>query len=287
MATPPLDTLKAFAVVAQLESFTKAALRLGLDKSQLSRTVRALEARLKVALLVRTTRSVRLTPAGQALLARVAPLLSALEDAVAATPDSSDIPRGEVVITTTYDLGHALLAPSLVDFRARFPSVRVRVQLGEGMVDLMREGVDLALRVGKPGGEGLVARKLCELEAGFFASSEYLARKGTPTRMEDLRVHETLWPAPVRGQRSFAPGESVAAAAVSGEFGFLAEVARAGGGVALLPTFLGQRALVRVLPGFALGGAPLYLVSRPLRPVPPRVAALRGFLLERLRAAER
>jgi DNA-binding transcriptional LysR family regulator len=74
----------------------------------------------------------------------------------------------------------------------------------------------------------------------------------------------------------------VAEAAVSAEFGFLAELARAGGGIALLPTFLGAAPLVRVLPGFVLGGAPLYLVSRPLRPLPPRVAALREFLLARL-----
>jgi DNA-binding transcriptional LysR family regulator len=152
----------------------------------------------------------------------------------------------------------------------------------------MRQGVDLALRVGRPGGGSLVARRLGELEAAFFAAPAYLQRRGTPQKLEQLSAHDGLWPAPPKGQRSFAPGEQQPAAAIEcADFGLLAEVAKAGGGIALLPTFLAARevasgALVRVLPAVALGGAPLYLVSRPLRPLPARVAALRGYLLEAL-----
>jgi DNA-binding transcriptional LysR family regulator len=125
-----------------------------------------------------------------------------------------------------------------------------------------------------------------ELSAGFFASPAYLERRGAPARLEQLALHEGLWPSPPRGQRAFSPGPSAPAPAVQcADFGFLAEVARSGGGVALLPLFLAARdvatgALVRVLPEFALGGAPLYLVSRPLKPLPPRVAVLRAWLLE-------
>jgi DNA-binding transcriptional LysR family regulator len=287
MATMSLDALRVFVVVAQVESFTRAAQRLALDKSQVSRVVRGLEATLGAVLLARTTRSVKLTPEGQALLARVSPHVAELEQAAAAVPDRAAVPQGEVVITATPDVGRALLAPALVDFRGRYPTVRVRVTLSNEFVDLMGAGVDLALRVGKPGGEGLVARKLKELDAGFFASRAYLERRGTPMKLEELARHETLWPSTAKGQRSFAPGPHATTAAVSGEFGFLAELARAGGGVALLPTFLaeeGSGALVRVLPSFVLGGAPLYLVSRPLRPLPPRVAVMREFLLMRLRA---
>jgi DNA-binding transcriptional LysR family regulator len=285
-----LDAIRVFQVVARAQSFTKAAAQLGQDKSQVSRTVRALERELNVALLVRTTRSVRVTVEGLALLERVEPLVAGLEQAIAATPDRAEVPSGEVVVTSTPDLGRAVLAPMLVGFRRRFPLVRVRVVLSSTVVNLMTEGVELALRAGRPGGEGLVARKVGELSAGFFAAPGYLERRGTPTRLEQLARHEGLWPTPLKGQTSFAPGPIASRAAVAcADFGLLAEVARAGGGVAVLPTFLAARevatgALVRVLPDVSLAGAPLYLVSRPVRPLPPRVAALRGFLLEAFRA---
>lgn len=289
MATMGLDALKVFQVVAQAQSFTRAAQQLGQDKSQVSRTVRALEASLKTALLVRTTRSVRTTSEGEALLHRITPLLVGLEQAARAVPDLAQAPSGEVVVTATADLGRALLAPALVAFRARYPEVRVKVLLGEALLDLMGQGVDLALRVGRPGGQAVVARKLGELDAGFFASPGYLQRRGALERPEQLASHERLWPTPPKGQRAFAPGQPPQAPSVEcADFGLLAELARGGGGVALLPTFLAARdvasgALVRVLPGLTLGGAPLYLVSRPLKPLPARVAALRAFLLEGLR----
>jgi DNA-binding transcriptional LysR family regulator len=193
-----------------------------------------------------------------------------------------------VVITTTPDLGRALLAPSLVGFRVRYPAVKVRILLANELVDLLGAKVDLALRVGKPGGEALVARKVGELAAGFYASNAYLERRGTPRTVEQLGEHERLWPTPPRGGRSFAPGPiSVEPSIECQDFGLLAELARLGGGIALLPTFFAERdvlrgGLVRVLPEFTLGGAPLYLVSRAVRGLPPRVTALRAHLLEAL-----
>ncbi len=283
-----MDALKVFLVVAQTQSFTRAAAQLGSDKSQVSRVVKGLEQELGVSLLVRSTRVVRVTPEGAALQRRIAPLLAELEAAVAAVPDQVELPSGEVVITTTPDLGRAVLAPALVGFRVRYPSVRVQVVLANELLDLLAARVDLALRVGRPGSEALVARKVGELNAGFYASHAYLERRGTPQRPEQLGDHETLWPTPPKGQRSFAPGEGTAPPAIEcQDFGLLAEVARLGGGIALLPSFFAERdlhtgALVRVLPDFSLGGAPLYLVSRAVRSLPPRVTALRAFLLEAL-----
>ena len=286
-----LDGLRAFRAVHEARSFTAAARALGRDKAQVSRAVRALEAALGAPLFVRTTRSVRPTAEGEALYRRALPHLTALDEAVAAVPDRGAAPSGEVSITTTPDLGRVLLAPALPSFRARFPNVRVRVVLGADVVDLARTGVDLALRVGRPGAGSFIARKLADLEAGFFASPEYLERRGAPRAPADLAAHEGLWSAPTPGTRAFAPGGAPPEASVDcADFGFLAAAARAGGGVALLPTFLAARdvasgALVRVLPELRLGGAPLYLVSPPHRPLPPRIAALRAHLLERLTTA--
>lgn len=287
MATISLDAVKVFQVVAEAGSFTRAGERLGQNKSQVSRTVRTLEAAMRVELLARTTRSVRPTAEGEQLLRRVTPLLAGLHEAVDAVPARPEIPVGQVVVSTTVDLARAVLAPALVGFRLRFPGVRVTVVLSHQLVGLAQAGVDLAVRVGRPGGEALVARKVGELAAGFHAAPAYLERRGVPRRMADLAAHEGLWPEAPRGQRAFATDTWSAAAVQCADFGFLAELARAGGGVALLPTFLAERdvasgALVRVLPDVSLGQAPVFLVSRAVRPLPPRVQALRGHLLESL-----
>jgi DNA-binding transcriptional LysR family regulator len=286
----PMEALQVFQAVAQARSFTRAGDALGLDKSRVSRVVSALEQSLGRALLVRSTRSVTLTAEGEALFQRIAPLLAGLQEAVSAVPDAAAVPSGEVCITTTPDLGRALLAPALASFRQRYPAVRVRVVLDDGLVDLMGHDVDLALRVGQPGGGSFIARKLGALEAGFFAAPGYLERRGTPTTAEQLAAHDGLWPEVKRGQRSFSPGATPPAAAVQcGDFTMLAELAVLGAGVAVLPTFLAGRfvaqgALVRVLPQVSFADAPLYLVSRPVKPVPPRVRALSDWLKDSLSA---
>lgn len=286
MATTSLSGLQAFQAVAQEASFTKAAIRLGLDKSKVSRDVRGLEERLGATLLIRSTRSVRLTAEGEAFLAKITPLLSGLEQAVLALPDRAQIPAGEVVLTTTPEIGRELLARPLVRFRAQYPAVRVRLILAERVVDLLGEAIDLAVRVGRPGTASWVARKIGDLEAGFFAAPAYLTRRGRPVTPRDLSSHDGLWPRPPKGRRSFAPADQPPPPAIDcADFGLLAAVARAGGGVALLPTFLAaqdvaQGQLLRVLPELSFMNAPLYLVSRQVRGLAPRVKALRQFLLE-------
>ena len=285
-----LNQLTVFQAVAESQSFTKAAGRLGLDKSRVSRALRALEETLGTTLFARTTRSVRLTAEGEALLRQVAPLLSGLRAAVEGAPGRSSLPTGEVTLTAPPDVGRALLAPVLARFRVRHPAVRVRAVLTYEVVDLLEKGVDLALRVGRPGAGSFVARKLMDLEAGFFASPRYLERRGVPSALPDLAHHECLWPTPPRGQGPFGGGRGrppPAASVECSDFGFLSEVARAGGGVALLPTFLAAQdealgSLVRVLPGVSFRDAPLFLVSRPGRPVPTRVQVLKDFLRESL-----
>ncbi|HPH64604.1 MAG TPA: LysR substrate-binding domain-containing protein [Kofleriaceae bacterium] len=286
MATDKLAALQAFQAVAQAQSFTKAAARLQLDKSKISRSVRELEQLLGATLLVRSTRSVRVTPDGEVLLRHVSPHLAALEAATEVLTDRVAIPAGEVTIATTPDIGRDLLAPTLAGFRARYPDVRVRMLLGADMVDMMRDDADIAVRVGQPGGNTLVARRIGELTSGFFAAPAYLKRRGTPTKMEHMSQHDGLWPTPPRGQKSFTPGRTPPEPAIaSSDFGLLAEVARTGGGIALLPTFMAARdvaagALVRVLPDFSLANAPVYIVSRPIKTLPPRVQVLRTALLE-------
>lgn len=281
-----LEPLRVFHAVAEARSFTLGARRLRIDKSNASRIVRALEREIGTALLVRTTRTVRLTPEGEGLFQRIAGPIAALEQAVAAIPERDAVPTGTVALTTTPDLARSVVAPALVGFRARYPGISIRLVVAAEVVDLARERVDLALRVGDPGPKSHVARKVGELEVGMYAAPSYLERRGAPETIATLGAHDGLWPVPPRDQRTFyrqPPPPSVECS----DFAVLAELARAGAGVALLPTFVAARdvaagALVRVARDMVFSSAPIYVVSRPERPLPRRIALLRDHLVETL-----
>lgn len=281
-----LNQLRVFQQVAQSASFARAAGTLRMDRTRVSRVIAALEASLGTRLLLRTTRRVQLTAEGEALLRQIAGPLHALEHAAAAVPAQRVVLSGEVSLTATADVGRTLVAPLLPQFRARHPAVSVRLVLTDELLG-PDHGVDLALRLGRPGGQSVVARKLRRLEAGFYAAPSYTARRSEPRSTADLAEHERLWPV-VRGKRSFAAGRPPPPPTVAcNDFGTLAELACAGAGVALLPTFLAARhlargELVRVLPTVAMRTAPLYLVSAPPAQLAARVMALRTLLLEEL-----
>lgn len=289
MTTPSLDALLVFHAVAQAQSFTRAGVALGLDKSRVSRVVRSLEEALGVALVVRSTRVVTLTAEGAELFRKSGPHVAGLKEALSALPRRLEQPAGEVSLTTTPELGRAVLAPALVGFRKQYPLVTVRVLLGADVVELMSSGVDLALRVGRGGTGSLKVRTVGALLAGFYAAPSYLAARGTPRSLAELSSHDGLWPMPRRGQRSFSSSGHRPGAITCDDFSMLSELAVLGAGVAVLPSFVAERpvadgALVRVLPDVVLENAPLVLVSRPVRPVPARVKVLADWLVTHLRS---
>lgn len=277
-----ITAARVFCAVAEQQSFTKAAERLGLDKSSVSRIVRTLEDAVGVELLRRTTRSVRPTPEGLDLLQRLQGPLTELDTVFQTFSPSTADAQGLVTIATTTDLAQTYLLPALAAFRLRHPKVTVRLELSNKLLDLVADGVDLALRVGKPGGEAIVAKKVGVVDLGFFASPGYLERRGIPTDVTQTRFHETLWPAMPKGARyasAWAP-PSVECA----DFTLLANAAHLGAGIALLPIALARPAvasgqLIRVLSDVTLGHAPIYVVSRAVKRLPARVHALRTFLL--------
>lgn len=282
-----LNHVAVFLAVAEARSFTGAARKLRADKAHVSRVVRALEQELDVVLVRRTTRAVTLTPAGEQLFARAAGPLAALQAAAGTLVDRAPVPTGEVTLTTTPDLGRALVAPVIAAFRARFPAVRVKLHLEAALVDLADAGIDLALRVGPTRAGAYRTRRLGEVGAGFFASPRYLFARGTPRQPGDLALHDGLWP-PAQKRKSFAVKAPPPPPAIEcDDFGALLELARAGAGVAVLPLFLAAEdvargSLVRVVPELELPGAPLYLLTTAERPLPPRVAALRDVLIDRI-----
>lgn len=279
-----LNHLTVFLAVAEARSYTRAAEKLGCDKGYVSRVVRALESSLGVVLFSRTTRKVELTPAGEDLAAKTAPAISELLRVGASVADRPETPAGLVSLTAPPDIGRALLAPLLPALRRRYHALRVRLVLEADVVPLAEARVDLALRVGRVGEEGVRIRRLGELEAGFFAAPRYLAARGTPKTEAELREHDGIWPSRPP-KKTFGSNEKVIQPVFDcDDFGTSLELARTGGGVAVLPLHLARRdlrdgSLVRIVPHVTLRGAPLFLVMRKEKPLPPRVSAMRDFLV--------
>src|SRR5690606_4946163 len=187
-----LDRLAALVWVVDLGSFTKAAERLGIPKSTVSRRIASLEDDLGIRLLHRSTRKVTPTEAGRALYARASRAIAELEDAIRAVEDLGDVPRGELRVTAPVDFGVAVLAELSKEFLETYPEVSLTLELTNRMVDLVGEGFDAALRFGTLADSSLVARKLTSSKLGFYASPEYLERAGTPTTLDDLERHELM-----------------------------------------------------------------------------------------------
>jgi DNA-binding transcriptional LysR family regulator len=289
-----LEAVQAFALVVELGSFSAAARRQGVPPSTVSRQVARLEGDLGVQLLHRTTRRIQLTEAGALLYDRVVPALEALHDAATAAADHHEAAAGLIRITAPEDLGTLFVADLVVEFCARWPDVRVEALLTSRTVDLVAEGVDLALRAGRLADSTLVARLVLRADLQLFASAEYIARRGQPATVQDLTSHDCVVfrPEGGRGQWDLEGPDGRAVVEVGGPvsgdlFSFVHAAVLAGAGIGLAPWFLFRDDLasgraVRVLPDHAQRGNRAYLVYPSSRHLPHRVALLRDFLVERL-----
>ncbi len=160
MARHNLNDLAAFAVIARTRSFTAAAGELGVSPSALSHAMRALEDRLGLRLLARTTRSVAPTEAGTALLGRLAPALEQIEAGVAALSEWRDAPAGTVRLTTFHWIASTLLARRLPEFLARHPGIMVEVSVDDGLHDIVALGFDAGIRLGESVERDMIAVRI-------------------------------------------------------------------------------------------------------------------------------
>lgn len=255
---PQVHTL---TLLAQLGSFTQVAQRLGISKAAASQRLAELERDVGQTLVQRTTRSVRLTDAGQRLVAAAADAFAQIARGVAEVRDQAAEPRGLVRVTAPVALGRQRVAPAIASFGLAQPGVRVELDLNDRLVTLAHEGFDLAIRhVGAPP-DNHVAWRLCGSRSLIVASPGYLRRRGLPRHPAELAGHDCL--TYLRGgratwafERAPAPGPDGAAAAepervdvlVSGPLAannseVLREAALAGLGIALLPDFSAEAGL--------------------------------------------
>jgi DNA-binding transcriptional LysR family regulator len=294
-----LNHVSVFIRVVELESFTAAANQLGLPKSSVSRTVTRLEEELGVRLLQRTTRKLHLTEAGHAYYERARLALSGLEEAASAASNLSAEPRGIVRVTAPGDLGVLNMAELVTRFIRKYPLVHIELSLTSRVVDLVSEGIDLALRAGKLRDSTLVARRVGSDSLAIFAAASYLRRHGKPKSFADLVNHECVLfhgkNAKAEWRLTGPAGEervTVHGPVSVDDMSFAVQAVSAGLGIGLLPVMgvkLGtaRRAMptpVRILPEYASGGADLSVVTPSARFQPASVVAFRQFLIEELTA---
>jgi DNA-binding transcriptional LysR family regulator len=184
--------LTVFANVVEQGSFARAATRLALSASAVSRHVADLESHLDTRLLNRTTRRLSLTESGQAFYERCVQLLADLEEAEEAVTAAAVIPRGTLKLTCSITFGVRHLAPALAAFAARHPQVRFDVELSDRAVDIVDEGIDLAIRIGDIGSRSLIGRKIGITRLVCCAAPAYLARHPPPKTPADLTAHACL-----------------------------------------------------------------------------------------------
>jgi DNA-binding transcriptional LysR family regulator len=284
----------AFLTVVQEGSFAAAARRLGLPPSSVTRRVQRLEGALCVTLLQRTTRSVRLTPAGEAYRQRAAPALEALEEAQRSVSEAGTAPRGRVRMTVPADFSESVLAPVIARFHQKYPEVHVELEVSQRRVDLVDEGFDLALRGGPLEDSSLIVRKLISMASVAFASPDFLQRYGTPQRPADLasvpcvlfraRSGRARWSLTRRGRTEHVEVRGPVSVDLMGlNRAFMLE----GVGVGIMPKLYCQPDVqasraVPILPGWEQAGHGLSLVFPPVQPLPRRVQVLRDFLIEEL-----
>jgi len=187
-----LEEIEAFAAVAEGGGFAIAAKRMGRDASVLSRRVGALEGRLGVRLLARTTRRVTLTEAGAAYLRRVQAVLAELAAADAEAADRAAVPRGVLRLALPAAFGRMWVAPLLPGFLAAYPAISIEMAHADRYVDLVADGFDVAVRVGALPDSSLVTRRLAPFRRLLCASPSYLAAHGTPEAPEALVRHACL-----------------------------------------------------------------------------------------------
>jgi DNA-binding transcriptional LysR family regulator len=288
-----LNELQVFAHVVQAGSFTRASDSLRMPKSTVSRKVAALERRLGARLLQRTTRRMMLTEAGRAYFAHCQRVLAEAEAAERAVGHLQRAPRGVLRVAAPANLGQ-LLGPLVVEYLRTYPEVELVLACANRSVDLIEEGFDLAIRLGRVADSSLVARGLFGVPSMLVASPDYRQRRGVPSRPEDLAAHPCMAIAsgPFHRNLQLKKGSRVVRVPIRGplnvdDFDILRQAASSGLGIALLPAWrcsddVASGRLEQLLTQWAAPVVPMHVVHHGARAIAPSARAFVDLLMARL-----
>ncbi|HBW97521.1 MAG TPA: LysR family transcriptional regulator [Pseudoalteromonas sp.] len=283
-----LTTMKTFVSVVQEGSFSKAADKLDISPQLVSKYVSALEEGLATRLLHRTTRKVSTTEAGDHYFTRCLQVLDDIDDMENSLDNLNENVSGVLSISAPMSFGVKHLAPLLVEFQKRYPNLKLDLNLTDQFVDIVEQGIDIALRIGVLKSSSLIAKKIAPIRLAVFASPSYLAQHGTPTTLEELQSHNYLRYAhteptkKLRGANELKNELKLESNLVANNGDLLLNAAIAGGGIAMQPTFIAGEALaqgkvVRILKNYEPEPIGLYMVYANRQFLPSKVRAFVDF----------
>ncbi len=294
MRLPDFEAWAMFACVVEHRSFSAAAQSIGVSKATVSKAVARLEASLGTTLFHRTSRRLTLSDAGQSLAERAARILAEAQGAEEQARDAAAAPTGLVRMAAPMSFGLAHVAPAIADFLKLHPGVEIDLTLSDAKVDIVAEGIDVALRIADLPDSTLRARRLAPVAIRIVAAPAYWDARGRPTHPADLGDHAcfgyTNLPNAIwhfrRGEEEVAVRPTGPLATNNGEA--MLPALCAGLGIARLPDFLvdadiAAGRLEPVLPDWSSGSVALHLLTPPGTLRPARVEALIDYLSERFR----
>ncbi len=274
-----IDAMRSLVQVLDSGSFSAAAAVLRLHKSTVSQHIQALESHLGVRLLLRTTRSLEPTPEGRSLRAHAVQILQQLDEAEAAVRPLRSAARGPLRVDVPAALGRIVFAQALPAFLQRHPGITLEIACTDRRADLVREGIDCAIRAGDLPDSSLISRTLGSIHFGLFASQDYLNRCGVPQSPGDLEAHTTVVYRPAGGSadtpwllsHDSGPAEPLRLRSRLGssDSAFILQSVLGGAGIGLMSEFAAESAhspsnegrLVRVLPQWRGPSLALQLVT--------------------------
>ena len=283
-----LTTMKTFLAVVQEGSFSKAADKLDISPQLVSKYISALEDNLRTRLLHRTTRKVSVTEAGNQYYQRCQQVVIDIEDMENSLNNLSENVSGVLSISAPMSFGTKHLAGLLVDFQNQYPNLKLDLRLTDQYVDIVEQGIDIALRIGVLKNSTLIAKKIAPIHLAVFASPDYLERHGTPQTLLDLQSHNYLrYSHSEPTKRLFGVNELKSELKLESNFvanngDLLLNTAIAGGGIAMQPTFIAGEALaqgkvVRILNDYEPDPMGLYMVYANRQFLPSKVRAFVDF----------
>jgi DNA-binding transcriptional LysR family regulator len=287
-----LNDMAVFASVVQTGSFTAAGKALSLPKSNVSRRIARLEDTLNARLLERTTRKLRLTEIGQSLYHHAQRIVEEAESANSLVDSMTSSPRGILRVSASVFTGQHLLAPILPEFLKLFPEIHLHLELSNRRIDLIEEGIDVAIRIGSMKDSTMISRYLGNIRIYLYCSSDYISILGKPTRPENLIDHRLLLMSDMaagagnilrlngpRGEEkiSLTPYCSI------NDFRTLHHFAREGLGIAALPEYLcrgdlNNESLERVLPTWEIQPVDFHAVYPSRRGAMPKLMVFLDFV---------
>lgn len=288
-----LDCDRMFVAVMEVGSFSGAAARMGTSSGQASKLISRLEQELGVQLFKRSTRALAATDVGQAYYQRIKSLLEEYDTLDASVRNIATNPSGKLTISVPVTFGATQLTRRLIEFAQKYPQIELDVRYADRLVDLVEEGFDLALRIGKLDDSSLIARRLTDISVITVAAPGYLAIKGTPQHWQQLAEHDCIIDSNFRDPlhwRFMDEQQQLQLLRVHGRFSFsntevCLQAACAGLGVTQLPSFVATAALrhgdvVPLLSAYDMPPLQLYAVYPPAKHLALKSRVLIDFLLQ-------